>query len=238
MNMLFNRAEAIFQEEGLFSLIKKTFLFLYIKTISIFLDYGTYYMYEKSLSQNESFNIKPKIIDGIEIKVISTTKMLEELIIRGYSFDIANFKERFKKCPLAFCIFVDQQLIHITFVALNEEQKKEIDRLPFKVYFQNKEACSGASFTEPKFRGKGLLSYIYTYIFPYLAQRGMVKDKFTIEVNNISSQKAHAKFNPTIIGKGHYLKIFWWEFWKEEPVKEEIEDVCQVISDRGIKEQN
>jgi len=72
-----------------------------------------------------------------------------------------------------------------------------MNSIPFrliKVTFQNKEACSGTSFTDPKFRGKCLFSYIYAYIFPYLVQKGIVKDKFTIEVSNISSPKALAKF--------------------------------------------
>ena len=62
----------------------------------------------------------------------------------------------------------------MTCATFNEKAKKEIDNMPFKVKFQKQEACSGASFTDPKFRGKGLLGYIHAYIFPYLARRGMV----------------------------------------------------------------
>ena len=129
------------------------------------------------------------------------------------------FKDKLKKGALAFCIFLNKELIQVTWVALNERAKKEIDYLPFKVFFQKREVNTGAAFTDPHFRGKKLHGYIRSYIYDYLSQEGFVKCRYPIEVNNISSQKGVARFNPTIIGKGYYLKILWWKFWKEEPIK-------------------
>jgi GNAT superfamily N-acetyltransferase len=171
------------------------------------------------LTKDERYFFEPKL-PNVEVKIISTPEEFEQLDSNGYDFKMMHFKDKLEKGCLAFCAFANKELAHVTWAALSEKAKKEIDYLPFGVAFQNKEACSGASFTDPKYRGKGLFSYVYAVIFPYLAQRGIVKDKFTIEVSNISSQKAHAKFNPNITGKGHYLKILWWKFWREEPIKE------------------
>ena len=214
VNGVLKRGIYVLQKEGIWTFLSQVFSFLG----SFFYSRGSYYIYEKTLTKNEKYQFNTKL-QNATIKIISTPEEFEQLGSNGYDFKMMLFKDKLKKGAVAFCAFANKELAHVTWVAFNEKAKKEIDYLPFKVAFQNKEACSGASFTEPKYRGKGLLSYIYAYIFPYLAQRDIVKDKFTIEVNNISSQKAHAKFNPIITGKGHYLKILWWEFWKEEPIK-------------------
>lgn len=215
INGLLKRGIYVLQKEGIRTFLSQVFSFL----CSFFYSRGSYSIYEKTLTKNEQYSFKPKL-QNVEVKIISTPEEFNQLISNGYDFKMMLFKDKLKKGAVAYCALVNKELAHVTWVAFNEKVKKEIDPLPFQIAFQNKEACSGASFTEPKFRGKGLLSYIYACIFPSLEQRGIVNDKFTIEVNNISSQKAHAKFNPTIIGKGHYLKILWWNFWKEEPVKE------------------
>ncbi len=215
VNGILKRGIYLLQKEGIWTFLSQGFSFLG----RFFYSRGSYYIYEKPLTKDEKYSLQPKL-QKVELKIISTPEEFEQLAANGYDFKMMLFKDKLKKGAVAFCALANKELAHVTWAAFNEEAKNEVDYLPFKVAFQNKEACSGASFTDPKFRGKGLLSYIYTYIFPYLIQRGVVKDKFTIEVNNISSQKAHAKFNPTIIGKGHYLKILWWEFWKEEPLKE------------------
>ena len=215
INELFKRGIYILQKEGSGTFLNRLFLYL----SNFFYSRGTYYIYEKPLTKDEKYSFQTKL-SNVEVKIISTPEEFEQFVSNGYDFKMMLFKDKLEKGTVAFCAFINKELAHVSWVAFNEKAKREIDNLPFKIAFQNKEACVGASFTEPKFRGKGLYSYIHTCIFPYLAQRGIVKDKFTIEANNISPQKAHAKFNSTITGKGHYLKILWWEFWREEPVKE------------------
>lgn len=215
VNELFQRGIYVLQKEGLGSFLGQFFSYL----TGFFYRRGSYYIYEKPLSKKEQFTFTSKLAK-VEVKIITTLEEFKQLGSKGYDFKAMLFKERLKKKAVAFCAFVNKELAHVTWVAFNEEAKNEVDNMPFKLKFQAKEACSGASFTNPKFRGKGLLSYIYAVIFPYLVQRGINKDKYTIKVNNIPSQKAMNKFNHVIIGQGHYLKILWWEFWREEPVKE------------------
>ncbi len=214
VNEVLKRGIYVLQKEGAWSFLNQVFSFLG----SFFYSRGSYYIYEKTLTKNERYQFNTKL-QNATIKIISTMEEFEQLGSNGYDFKMMLFKDKLKKGAVAFCAFANKELAQVSWVAFNEKAKKEIDYLPFEVAFQNKEACTGASFTEPKFRGKGLYSYIYAYIYPYLAQRGIVKVKFTIEVNNTFPQKAQSKLNSIIIGKGYYLKILWWEFWKEEPIK-------------------
>lgn len=215
LDILYQRARYILRHEGWWAFIRQGFAFVG----NLFFSYGNYYIYEKDLNSiDEEIKIRPKV--DCTLKIISNLDELDELIVQSYDFKAMPFRPRLERSAIAFCLFVGQELASVTWVAPSKEAKKEIDYLPFKVNFEAREVCSGASFTAPAHRGKGLLAYTYSYIFPYLANNSISKDKFSIEVNNIASQKAHAKFNPLITSKGRYLKIFWWEFWKELPMEE------------------
>lgn len=216
---LVRKGKTILREEGVVPFIKQTLLFL----ISPLFRRETYYIYEKDLNELSEFDFTPKI-QSFTLKIVSTPEQVDELIAEGFDIncylDAEEIKERISRRAVLFCVFVGKEFAHVTWGALAEKAKKEIDKLPFQVDFQKGEACSGASLTKPEYRGKGIFSYTYSYIFPYLVKQGFVKDKFTISESNISSQKAHAKFSPTITGKGRYLKLLWWEFWKEKPAEE------------------
>jgi len=214
-DILYQRAKYILRHEGWRAFVRQGFSFVG----NLFFSYGNYYIYEKDLnSADQEIKIKPKV--DCTLKIISNLYELNELIARGYDFKAMNFRPKLEKGALAFCLFVRQQLASVTWVASTREAKKEIDYIPLKVDFEAGEVCSGASFTAPAHRGKGLFAYTYSYIFPYLANNGVHKDKFSIEVNNIASQRALAKFNPLITSRGRYLKILWWESWKEQPIEE------------------
>ena len=212
--ILYQRAKYILRNEGWRAFVRQGFSFVR----NLFFSYGSYYIYEKNLSStDEEIKFKPKI--DCTPRVISRPDEFDQLIARGYDFKAMNFRRKLEKGALAFCFFVGKELVHVTWLARTKEAKQEIDYLPFKVDFKAGEVCSGDSSTDPAHRGKGLLAHTYCHVFRYLANDGIVKDRFSIDVNNIASQKAHAKFNPVITGKGRYLKILWWQSWKESPME-------------------
>ena len=218
MGVLFRRSKEILRRDGLLPFIKRAFLFS-VSYLGVLFRYGNYYIYEKTLNETNEFEFTPKI-QNVTLMTISTIKELDRLISKGYDFKMRNFERNIEMGALPFCAFVGLELAHVTWIAQSEEAKRCVDYLPFKVNFQAGEVCSGASFTNPQYRGRGLLSYVHSFIFPYLSKEEFLKYKFTINKKNITSQKAHAKFNPVVIGEGRYLKILWWEFWKENPIKE------------------
>jgi len=214
LDILYHRAKYILRSEGWWAFVRQGFSFVG----NLFFSYGNYYIYEKELSPaDEEIKFKPKI--DCTLKVIVTPDELDKLIAQGYDFRKMNFRPKLEKGALAFCFFVGQELATVTWVALNKTAKREIDYLPFKVNFEAGETLCGASFTDPSYRGKGLFSYAIAHRYSFLAKQGVKRVKFTKEVNNIASQKADARFHPVITSKGRYLKILWWQSWKESPME-------------------
>ena len=101
---------------------------------------------------------------------------------------------------------------------MTAEAKKPLDDLPYSVDFSNHEACTGGTVTIPKYRGKGLMAYGYLKRFQFLKERGIVASRNAVAIDNIASQKAHARFNPQIYAEVHYLNILWFKSWKETPL--------------------
>jgi hypothetical protein len=185
-----------------------------------FYAHGVYFVYEVDL-QKAAEAIMPPVKIDCTVKLISNLDELEELVQQNYKLGTYSFKPKLARGTLAFCVFVQKELAHVTCISSGPDSKKEIDNLDFAVDFNHGEVCSGASYTHPKYRGKGLLNHVYSYIYPYLLQHHYKKNKFTIEANNTASQKSSARYSPKIIGRGRYLKFLWWRNWKPLPLKEE-----------------
>ena len=113
---------------------------------------------------------------------------------------------------VAFCVFVGRELAHIGWVAFTKEAKDTFDPLPYRVNFSDNQACTGGTWTEPKFRGQGLMTYIYFKRFEFLRQMGIKTTRNAVETDNISSQKVHAKFGLTVLAEARYLRLIYWYF--------------------------
>ena len=46
---------------------------------------------------------------------------------------------------------------------------------------------------------------------------GKVISRYSILKSNIASLKAVSPFEEKIYAEARYLKLLWWEFWKEKP---------------------
>ena len=198
------------REEGVFGFIKKV--------VSFFFSYGIYYVYERATNNIEEIKFPPET-KRYKVKIIHSLQNLDKLEKEGYDLTMRNLKIGIKSGAVPFCIFSGKKMVHVTWAATNERAKKEIDRVPAKIDFQNGEATSGGSFTDSLHRGKGLLAYVYFHIFPYLAKHGFRKIRFVIHVDNIASQRGVKRFSPRLVSKGRYLKILWLNLWKELSLK-------------------
>jgi len=202
-----NNAVGILKTEGWFAVIKRGLR-------HVFYSKEYYYIYEKDLREYLDVRLNPNI--ECEFKIVSNFDDFNELVKQKYNFDIDSIKPKLKTGAIGFCIFVEKTLASITWVAQNEKAKKLIDILPFAVDYTAGEVCSGGSYTDPKYRGNGLLKYDYSYIFKYLKDHGCTKDKFTVNMNNIPSNTAMSKFQPKIIGEGCNLKVLLWKKWTQK----------------------
>lgn len=161
----------------------------------------------------------PKI-QNFTVKIVSSNQQADELAAHGFDFRSYVFYARraLDKGAIAFCIFVEEELAHVGWVAMTEEAKNYIDPLPFRIDFSNKEACTGGTRTIQKYGGKGLMTYGYWQRFEFLRKRGIITSRNTVATSNIASQKVHARFAPKMYAKARFLKILWWKSWKETPL--------------------
>lgn len=215
MTSLRDRAAEILRTEGLLPLLQRGFIFL----IGYFFHYKRYYLYEHTIKPRNEADFAPKTPD-FTFKIVTTTEQADELAAAGFKFGSHDLKARggLEKGAVAFCFFIDGELAHLGRVAMNEEAKNCFDSLPYRVDFAAKQACTGGTWTNPKYRGSGLMVYGYFKRFEFLRERGIETSRNGVEAGNIASQKAHGKFGPKIYAKARYLKIFGWKSWKETPI--------------------
>ena len=215
-SMLFTRVKDILRTEGLISLVNRVAAFL----IRSFFRYRTFYLYEHTMGNHNEADFMPRMQD-FTFKLVSTNQQASELAANGFE----DFRSRFLNArrsldngAIAFCIFHGLELAHIGWVAMTEKAKSAMDYLPYQVHFSDNQACTGGTVTVPKYRGKGFMTYGIFKRFEYLRKHGVTASRNAVNTSNITSQKVHAKFGPTIYARARYIKILWWQFWKEVPI--------------------
>jgi len=209
------RAQYLSQTEGLIPLLRQVFVFL----AGHIFRYEHYYLYEYTLKERNEADFMPKI-QNFAFKIVSTKQEADKLVAAGIDFRpyIVNARRGLEKGAVAFCFFIDGKLAHIGWVAMNEEAKNCFDSLPYRVDFADKQACTGGTWTNPKYRGRGLMAYGYYKRFEFLREQGVKTSRNGVEAGNIASQKAHAKFGPKVYAKARYLKVLRWKSWQETPI--------------------
>lgn len=111
------------------------------------------------------------------------------------------------------------ELAHTTKVALTEAGKRTVDVLPYRVDFQGGEVCSGASYTLPKYRRRGLYYYVRSHVFRHLAEAGYSRDLFSVRKDNRASLHTLTKLGGCRVGEGRYIRIAFLTSWKETMYK-------------------
>jgi hypothetical protein len=213
LSALFTRAKVIYQTEGLLSVLSRGLRFLVHR-------YDTYYIYKHTMKERNEADFMPKIQD-FTLKIVFTNQQADDLAVamgvdfRSYS---NNAKRRLDKGAIAFCIFVENEIANISWVAMTQEAKDTFDSLPYRVFFSDKEACLGGDMTIPKYRGKNLGVYGIFRRVQYLREKGIIVSRSAVLTSNIASQKMDAKFGSEIIAKFHKLVIFKFTFYKETPL--------------------
>jgi hypothetical protein len=213
------RSKDILRSEGLTALVRRGWDFVGQWIFSI----KFYYLYEHQLKERNEADFLPKI-QSFALHIIRTNEEANRLAeITGFDFRSRFIKgqERLDRGGIAFCVLADGEFAHIGWVALNEEAKRAVDDSPYKVDFSHKQACTGGTYTVPKYRGKGLMTYGSFKRFQFLREHGFETSRNAVSTDNISSQKSHAKFGPRIVARVRHVKFFYWEFWKEMPFPRE-----------------
>jgi len=152
------------------------------------------------------------------VSILTSAEQIAELTRQGYSNSRemeAYTRQGLDSRAIAFLIFAGSDLAHIGWIMMSYRSKAVFDNLPYRVDFENGEACTGGTETIPKYRGKGLMTYGYYLRFEYLRKQGVVKSRNAVDVGNLASQAVHAKFDPYIYAKARYVKFLWFKYYKE-----------------------
>jgi len=213
------RARDIFRTEGLLTLVRRTLVFM----VELVFCYTRYYLYEHTIKEREEADFLPKSRD-FTFELVTTTQQAEALVCSGHSFGSHHPNQRrgLEKGAVAFCFFIDGELANIGYVGMSYEAKNSFDSLPYKVDFSHKQACTGGTWTNPKYRGKGFMIYGYYKRLEYMREIGFSSSRNAVAINNIASLKAHSKFRPEVSATARYLKILGRKYWRETPIKEPL----------------
>lgn len=207
------------QTEGLITLLKRGLSFFVGRYI---FQHESFYLYEHTFKERNEAEFLPRTKD-FTLKIVSTKEQADELAAAGLNIGSysVNTRAALEKGATAFCILMGKDLASIGWVAMGEKAKNACDSLPYHINFSDKQACTGGTWTNPKYRGLGLMTYGYFKRFQFLKEKGLKSSRNAVVTDNIASQKVHAKFGPKIYAKARYLKILWWQYWKETPLKNE-----------------
>jgi RimJ/RimL family protein N-acetyltransferase len=182
--------------------------------------YYVVYLYEHTMKVRSETEFLPAMQDYV-FKIVSNNQQADELGQNGFQ----DFRQRWQTARRgletggkAFCVFSGRELAHIGWVATTNEAKDTFDLLPYRIDFSSHEACTGGTWTSPKYRGQGLMKYIYFKRFQYLRENGIKISRNAVDVGNVASQKVHARFGPRIYSRARYLRLGKWYLKKETPI--------------------
>jgi hypothetical protein len=217
------KVKTIVKAEGASALLKALGLFMIERVYShSVLSLGkTDWTEELDLNEED---YKPNIGD-IVLKVIYSNREADQLENEGfgfryyptdYNYNLTCYTDWLDKGVIACCTFVGKELGAISWVIPSQKAQDAIKTYPLKVDYANHEVFTRGVWTNPKYRGQGLLRYSHRRRNRYMVKNGRFIAKSTVGYTNIAGRGLQKAFNTKIYGNGHLYKILWWKFWKEE----------------------
>lgn len=212
---LFRVGKDILRRDGLICFIRRVFFF----SVRLFYDYQVYYIYQKALNVTSEGTAMPKIQNS-SLNIISNPDQVNELMDNGFDINLdlgtEEVKRRLNEGALLFCVFIGQELAHISWVALTNKAK--MDFIPLYIDYQN-EAYIENCVTTPRYRGMGLYPYTLCQILQFLETKNKTRVKIATQKANTRSIKGITKAGFEIWGSKKLFKILRLAIWKEEPIK-------------------
>jgi len=214
----FCKARRILQTEGVLALLKSGLRFL---AEGLF-QHETYYLYQQPTEHVlvlREAEVMPKIPD-FTFKIVATNEEADELEASGLEFRYRarNTRERLDKGAVLFCLFVEQELANISWLAMTQAAMNSLNEPPVKVDFSNSEAYRGGIWTNPKYRRMRFSQYSLLKKLEYLHERGIRTSRVVISKRNVTSQEGQMAFGPVKYGEGRYLRVLCARFWRERPL--------------------
>ncbi len=171
---------------------------------------GEYYVHEFDLmALDDTYATAP--MENLEVHIVETDDDVCRLVESGYEdcrLTVPGVKLRLRSGAVGLCAYVNGTLAHVAWVALNEDAKRSFDRLAYRVRFDEREGCSGGSWTFPSFRGKGLYRHVMWRRFTYLREHGCLVCRNATGVHNVASLRGQEVFPCRLEGTLRFIRIF------------------------------
>ena len=227
LTTLSRKAKHIYQTEGFLTLLQRGFRFL----VYCVFEYRSYWLYDEPTPNGTSLkevDFMPRV-DDFTFKLVTSNQEADEMEAQGFEFrsQVPNAAEKLDRWAVAFCIFVGNELAHIVWFAMNQEAKDAFNELPYKLDFSKGEVCSAAAWTHPKYRRMGLNRYSHFKRSQYKADKGIATSKSAIAKANIAMQSSYSGPVPNKYAEGRYLRILWWNSWKERQLSAEEQEATR-----------
>jgi len=213
-----NKLNYTIQSEGFLRGIKSGIRFLAERVFW----YENYYLSAMSL---KDFAVNPEdhkpAIPDISYVFVTSNNQADHLVEKGFEdFRTYHFHAHnsLDSGAVANCVYVGKEMAYICWIARSEAAKKSFNDLPYKVAFENGEACAGTSLTVPKFRRKGIRTYGALLRYRYYKENGIHTQQGIKKVSNTRSLRSSARYGGKPWGRARYIKILCWKFWKELPL--------------------
>jgi GNAT superfamily N-acetyltransferase len=118
--------------------------------------------------------------------------------------NITEYENRLLKGFLCFGLFVEEEIIHFAWIAINSLKINEIDQF---LTLQNKEICIFDVFTLERFRGQGIYQFMLKYISKWAIENDYKKIIIYSEKRNYKSINAILKSGFTYYNQLTFIKL-------------------------------
>lgn len=175
--------------------------------LELFVKYTVHYIYRNNLDGP----IFPCKIKDAELKIVSCDGEFDCLLSRGFIFssfssDPQDYEQRFAKGATLFCLLVDQEVAHVSWVGLEKNASRDFYHFPSPAY---NTAYIGGTTTAPEYRRKGINLYVHSEVFQYLKKKGKSKALLAILRENIAARNSQVKLQSYVTEERHELRLLF-----------------------------
>ena len=219
LTFLLRRAQRVCETEGPLSLTRRGLAFV----SSRFFLYQRWYLAENHYERSPHVD-EPEPVPRVDVtcRVVTGSRMARELEADGLEFRsstrFVNADRALDAGAAAICVFAGRELAAISWIALCQKAKDAFSDPPAKVDFSHGEAWTGGVWTNPKYRRMGLGAYRFSRMRQFFLDRGIATSRACVARGNVAALTGSAKVGDVIYAKGRYLRVLWWEWWRETPL--------------------
>ena len=193
---LFRRARLLLHEEGFLSLFPQ-----------LLMCKNYYNIYENNLD-GPRFPCK---VDNLTLRIITCPEEFDQLSAEGFNF--SEHAKTITSGEMLFFTFIGKEIVHVN-RAFMRRRGVYTHFCPSSMD-DGHTVYMGGFWTAPKYRRKGINTFIFSKVLHYLRDRGVSRVVIIVHPDNIAIVNSLAKVDCYLWGEGYHLKLlFLFNFWR------------------------